>query len=94
MTITLPSARVLGIPELLAHIFSLSTRQANAVHARVCKEWSDAALDVLWRKVTNVAHLMRLLSPLEAEYDEDGDVTWVRPSITTRVERVIDLSVY
>ncbi|KAG9220356.1 hypothetical protein CCMSSC00406_0006621 [Pleurotus cornucopiae] len=76
MTITLPSARVLGIPELLAHIFSLSTRQANAVHARVCKEWSDAALDVLWRKVTNVAHLMRLLSPLEAEYDEDGDVTW------------------
>ncbi|KAF9497932.1 hypothetical protein BDN71DRAFT_1504353 [Pleurotus eryngii] len=76
MTLTLPSARVLDIPELLVHIFSLSTRQANAVHARVCKEWSDAALDVLWRRVTNVAHLMRLLSPLEAEYDGDGDVTW------------------
>ncbi|KAF4597853.1 F-box domain-containing protein [Pleurotus pulmonarius] len=75
MTISLSSARVLGIPELLAHIFSVSTRQANAVHARVCKEWSDVALDILWWRVHNIAHLMRLLSPLEEEYDEDGNVT-------------------
>ncbi len=93
MTITLPSARVLGIPELLAHIFSVSTRQANAVHARVCKEWSDVALDILWWRVYNIAHLMRLLSPLEEEYDEDGNVTRVRSSITTRVQKIMDLSV-
>ncbi|KAF9496813.1 hypothetical protein BDN71DRAFT_1505487 [Pleurotus eryngii] len=76
MTMASSSARVLGIPELLAHIFFLSTRQANTVYARVCKEWSDIALDVLWWEINNPSHLIRLLCPLHPEPDGDGGVIW------------------
>ncbi|KDQ24633.1 hypothetical protein PLEOSDRAFT_1107561 [Pleurotus ostreatus PC15] len=76
MSVVLSSARVLGIPELLAHIFLLSSRQANTVYARVCKEWSDVALDVLWREINNPSHLIQLLCPLHPEPDGDGGVIW------------------
>ncbi|KAF4596495.1 hypothetical protein EYR38_007882 [Pleurotus pulmonarius] len=76
MSGNLSSARVLSIPELLLHIFSSSTRQANTVYARVCKEWSDIALDVLWWEIKNPGHLVRVLCPLHPEYDGDGGVVW------------------
>lgn len=40
---------VLGIAEILASIFGLLDRGSNAMNARVCKQWTEVALDVVWK---------------------------------------------
>ena len=56
--------RVLSIPELLDMIFSFLPLPSNAVNARVCKRWSEIALDLLWRDVDDINRLFGTLAPL------------------------------
>lgn len=55
--------RVLSIPEILLHIFSLLPRSSNASNARVCQAWSDPALDVVWHDILNVTKMFDSLAP-------------------------------
>ena len=56
--------RVLRIPELLQMIFCTLDLPSNAVNARVCKQWSDIALDILWREIDELYILFKILAPL------------------------------
>ncbi|KAF4622566.1 hypothetical protein D9613_009613 [Agrocybe pediades] len=55
---------VLCIPELLRLTFQLSDPASNAVNARVCKRWSEIALDCLWADVDDLLRLLKLLAPM------------------------------
>ncbi len=57
--------RVLVIPELLELVFSFLNAQDNARNARVCKAWTQVALDMLWRGVDDLPRLLSLLAPTE-----------------------------
>ncbi|KDQ61677.1 hypothetical protein JAAARDRAFT_122967 [Jaapia argillacea MUCL 33604] len=62
--------RALCIPELLKTIFlSLNDSSSNAKSARVCKKWSEIALDVLWEELNHDSHyrLFSILAPLKPE---------------------------
>lgn len=56
--------RVLNIPELLDMVFSFLEPESNAINARICRRWSEIALDALWRDVRDVQLLFGLLVPL------------------------------
>lgn len=65
--------RVLCIPELLDMIFRFLDDASNASNARVCRQWSEIALDTLWRDVDDLYRLFGLLAPLRKVNDqEDG----------------------
>jgi hypothetical protein len=49
--------------EILALIFQSCSLLTNATCARVCRAWSDPALDALWREVKDIRHLLRLMPP-------------------------------
>jgi len=60
--------RVLGIPELLDMIFRFlddGGGASNASNARVSRQWSEIALDTLWRDVNDPYRLFGLLAPLQ-----------------------------
>lgn len=58
----LPSMhRALFLPEIFIAILSLLSRQDNARCARVCKLWSDAALDEVWREIDSILNLFRIV---------------------------------
>ena len=63
------SHRVLFIPELLDIIFNFLDRDSNIVNARVCKRWSEIALDVVWKEVDDLIYLFRLLKPICQQED-------------------------
>lgn len=69
--------RVLAAPELLDIVLSFLHDKDNANNARVSKRWSQAALDVLWRRVDDVSRLFELLTPL-VDIGE-GSPLYVRP---------------
>ncbi|KAI0795978.1 hypothetical protein C8Q75DRAFT_803032 [Abortiporus biennis] len=56
--------RVLSIPEMVEIILTFCDNNSNAMAARVCKKWSDIALNILWRDVTDISRLLVLLAPL------------------------------
>jgi F-box-like len=56
--------RVLRIPELLQMVFGVLDLPSNTVNARVCKQWSDIALEMLWRDVDDLYLLLKILAPL------------------------------
>lgn len=58
--------RVLAMPELLSMIFQFLDQGSNAANARVNKQWSDLALDVLWKEVHDLHRLFGLLAPLDS----------------------------
>ena len=62
--------RVLRIPELLQMIFGIVDLPSNTVNARVCKQWSDIALDILWREVHELYILFSILAPLKKTVEE------------------------
>ena len=62
--------RVLRIPELLQMIFSILDPPSNTVNARVCKQWSDIALDILWREIDELYVLFKILAPLTKMVNE------------------------
>ncbi|KAL4257228.1 hypothetical protein AB1N83_012883 [Pleurotus pulmonarius] len=55
--------QVLIIPELLRRIFEFSSHESNISYARVCKNWSEEALSVLWSSV-EAYPLFALLAPM------------------------------
>ncbi|KAG8923272.1 hypothetical protein FRC01_012976 [Tulasnella sp. 417] len=67
------SARALSIPELLSIVFSFSAEPELAISARVCKTWSDPALDELWVDLDTVFPLLELVLDLEPLRDEETD---------------------
>ncbi|OAX37634.1 hypothetical protein K503DRAFT_719480 [Rhizopogon vinicolor AM-OR11-026] len=67
--------RVLFIPELLQNILSFMDRADNVFNACVCKQWSEIALDLIWREVNDLPRLLGLLRPCQrrgASTDFDG----------------------
>ena len=56
--------RLLYIPELLHLIFGFLSKKCNVSNARVCKLWSEIALDVIWREVDNLVHMFTALKPI------------------------------
>ncbi|KAF5383298.1 hypothetical protein D9615_004776 [Tricholomella constricta] len=46
-------------------IFQFLDDASNASNAHMCKQWSDFALDMLWREVKDLYHLLSILAPLE-----------------------------
>ena len=45
-------------------IFGVLDLPSNTVNARVCKQWSDIALDILWKEIDDLYLLFRILAPL------------------------------
>lgn len=62
--------RVLRIPELLQTVFNILDLPSNTVNARVCKQWSDIALDILWREIDDLYFLFTILAPLTKTIEE------------------------
>ncbi|KAJ3500467.1 hypothetical protein NLJ89_g9781 [Agrocybe chaxingu] len=56
--------RVLYIPELLDMIFGMLDPDSNSNNARVCRQWSEIALDSLWKDVDRLERLFGALAPL------------------------------
>ena len=52
------------MPELLDLIFGCLGHCDNASNARVCRVWSDVALDLLWREVDDLPRVFQLLAPI------------------------------
>ena len=46
-------------------IFGVLDLPSNAMNARVCKQWSDIALDMLWREIDDLYLLFSILAPLK-----------------------------
>jgi hypothetical protein len=67
--------RVLGIPELLDMIFRFLDDASNASNARVCRQWSEIALDTLWKDVNDLYRLFGLLAPLRKAEGHDSLMT-------------------
>ncbi|KAL6298456.1 hypothetical protein BKA93DRAFT_744071 [Sparassis latifolia] len=59
--------RVLEIPEIIELVFGFLDEESNRTNVCVCKRWSEIALDVLWREVSQLHRLLRLLSPFITE---------------------------
>ncbi|KAH9474987.1 hypothetical protein JR316_0012086 [Psilocybe cubensis] len=70
--------RVLNIPELLDMVFSFLEPPSNAVNARVCRRWSEIALDALWKDVRDLELLFGLLAPLRISGGKDGYLEFER----------------
>ncbi|KAG8913889.1 hypothetical protein FRC01_004335 [Tulasnella sp. 417] len=60
------AARALSIPELLSIIFSFCEAPELARSARVCKTWSDPALDQLWEDLEGISPLLDLVVDSES----------------------------
>ena len=56
--------RVLEIPEILELVFSFLDREDNFQNLVVCKNWSELALNNLWRHVDDPIRLFSILSPM------------------------------
>lgn len=54
---------LLGIPEILLLVFSCLPRSSNASNARVCKTWSQPALDTVWRDC-QIDEILKSLAPI------------------------------
>ncbi|GJJ07537.1 hypothetical protein Clacol_001739 [Clathrus columnatus] len=72
--------RVLQIQEILAIIFQTCPLSTNAICARVCRAWSDPALDALWREVKDLRNLLKLIPAFFGDrFERDlAPADWVR----------------
>lgn len=57
--------RVLEIPEILELVFSFLDDKSNANNAAVCRRWSQLALNILWRDVSDIRRAFSLLAPMK-----------------------------
>lgn len=55
---------ILTVQEVVAHIFGFLDQASNARNARVCKAWSERALDKVWYEVS-LPDVFLSLSPME-----------------------------
>ncbi|KAJ8519573.1 hypothetical protein ONZ45_g3473 [Pleurotus djamor] len=63
--------RALSLSEILRSIFEHLDNNLLSVCARVCKAWTDEALDCLWYKLRSLHVLLRLLAPVV--WDEESE---------------------
>lgn len=56
--------QLLNISEILISIFANCSQSTNAALTRVCRAWSDLALDRLWSSLPSLLPLLRVLLPL------------------------------
>ncbi|KIK56332.1 hypothetical protein GYMLUDRAFT_61995 [Collybiopsis luxurians FD-317 M1] len=55
----------LKIPELLENIFSVSDEESNCnANVLVCKAWSEPCMNVIWKEVTDLLRVAKLLGPI------------------------------
>lgn len=54
----------MDIPEILINISAKCDRSTNAALARVCRTWSDFAVEQLWSALPSLLPLLRVLLPL------------------------------
>lgn len=66
------STRPIYIAEVLTLILSFLDDRSLARSARVCKQWTDVALDILWHTITDLRSLLSLLAPLTGEKKATG----------------------
>ncbi|KAI0324707.1 hypothetical protein GY45DRAFT_1288459 [Cubamyces sp. BRFM 1775] len=71
--------RVLAIPEILELVFSFLDASGKSRCACVCKQWSEVALDALWRDVDSLRRLFGLLAPIESPPAPEDSNRFVRP---------------
>ncbi|KAH9884520.1 hypothetical protein C8Q73DRAFT_660877 [Cubamyces lactineus] len=71
--------RVLAIPEILELVFSFLDAGGKSRCACVCKQWSEVALDTLWRDVDDLRRLFGLLAPIENPHAPEESDRFVRP---------------
>lgn len=57
--------RVLEIPEILELVFCFLDDKSNTNNVTVCKRWSELALNIIWREVSDVQRLFGLLAPMQ-----------------------------
>ncbi|KAG8944271.1 hypothetical protein FRC04_002067 [Tulasnella sp. 424] len=73
---SLPSP--LEIPELVENIVSYLVRKDIVSAARVCRAWSEPALDQIWRNLPSIIPLFSLISPMVCrtgyEWDFEDDI--------------------
>ncbi|KIJ11935.1 hypothetical protein PAXINDRAFT_118616, partial [Paxillus involutus ATCC 200175] len=67
-----PAHRVLFIPELVDIIFNFLDKVTNVTNALVCEQWSQIALDVVWKEVDNLVQLFSLLKPIHEAEECEG----------------------
>ncbi|KIO24573.1 hypothetical protein M407DRAFT_26086 [Tulasnella calospora MUT 4182] len=61
------------IPELVEEVFSHLCNQDLLSPARVCKTWSDSALNRLWRNLLSPFPLLSLIGPIQFQNGNDMD---------------------
>ena len=66
-----------AIPELLSLTFSYATPGTQAAAARVCRAWSELALDELWRELEWPGYAFELLAPFDSDDLPHGGRTHV-----------------
>ncbi|TFY78812.1 hypothetical protein EWM64_g5200 [Hericium alpestre] len=71
------ASRVLAIPELLDLIFGYGNKSTNARCARVCKRWTELALDNMWRHLDELYHLFSHLVPYVKRHNVAASPTLV-----------------
>lgn len=69
-----PAAQVLFTPELLSLVFSYAGSASLATSARVCKGWSDTALNQLWRDLDSVYPILELVFDISLIKGEHGSL--------------------
>lgn len=57
---------VLTVQEIITHIFGFLDQSSNARNARVCKTWSECALDAVWHEVP-LPNVFSSLSPMKKQ---------------------------
>lgn len=79
---TTTQQRVLEIPEILELVFSFLDDKSNANNITVCKRWSELALNMVWREVSDAHRLFSLLAPMQLQplslHDRDCKDYYVR----------------
>ncbi|EIM81036.1 uncharacterized protein STEHIDRAFT_172087 [Stereum hirsutum FP-91666 SS1] len=68
--------KALTLSEILNLIFAFLPRSANATNARVCKTWSDSALDDVWYEIPDVSKAFQALA---ATVVSNGKLDYTRP---------------
>lgn len=73
--------KALTLSEILNLIFAFLPRSANATNARVCKTWSDSALDDVWYEIPDVSKVFQALA---ATVVSNGKLVSLQPFVFDR----------
>lgn len=66
------------ISEILQQVLGLAGRSTRASAARICKYWSQIALDSLWEELDSLMPLLSLLLGPLRNNGSSGHYYWVR----------------